>query len=213
MNLINFLIDFIIHIDKYIDLLINTFGNFSYLILFIVIFCETGLVVMPFLPGDSLLFVSGAFAARGSFNIFFLYFIFLLAAILGDSLNYWIGDFFGEKVFENWKLFKKEHLERTKKFFNKHGGKTVLLARFIPFIRTFAPFVAGVGKMKYRKFLFYNILGGFLWVSLFLLSGYFFGQLPWVKENLTILIVLIIGVSVMPVVIEFLRNKLKKKRQ
>ena len=209
---VSFIIDFIIHIDKYIDILINKFGIFSYFILFGIIFCETGLVIMPFLPGDSLLFVAGAFAAKGSFNIFILYVLFLAAAILGDSANYWIGYYFGEHVFDKWKLFKKEHLERTKKFYEKHGGKTILFARFIPILRTFAPFVAGVGKMHYRKFIFYNIFGGLLWVSLFLFGGYFFGQFEWVEQNLTILIFAIIIISVMPIFIEYLNHKLKKKR-
>ena len=210
MGLLTFLIDFIIHIDKYIDLLINTFGVFSYVILFCIVFLETGIVLAPFLPGDSLLFVTGTFAALGSLNIFILFFVFLAAAIIGDSVNYWIGDFFGEKVFNNWKFFRKEHLNRTKKFFKKHGGKTILLARFVPIVRTFAPFVAGVGKMHYRTFLFFNVIGAILWVSLFLLSGYFFGRLSFVKENLTLFIILIVFVSLIPMIIEYFRSRKKK---
>lgn len=210
---VGFIIDFIIHIDKYIDILISKFGVFSYFILFLIIFCETGLVLTPFLPGDSLLFVAGAFASKGSFNIFILFFLFLVAAILGDSVNYWIGYYFGEHVFDKWRLFKKEHLERTNKFYEKHGGKTILFARFVPIVRTFAPFVAGVGKMHYRKFIFYNVFGGLLWVSLFLFGGYFFGQLEWVKHNMTILIFLIIIVSLTPMAIEYLTQKLNGKRR
>ncbi|MBS3078911.1 DedA family protein [Candidatus Pacearchaeota archaeon] len=210
---VSFIIDFIIHIDKYIDILVTKFGIFSYFILFLIVFCETGLVLTPFLPGDSLLFVAGAFASRGVFNIFILYILFLAAAILGDSVNYWIGYYFGENVFEKWKLFKKEYLDRTKLFYEKHGGKTILFARFIPIIRTFAPFVAGVGKMHYGTFIFYNIFGGFLWVSLFLLGGYFFGQLEWVEHNLTILIFAIIIISFMPVLVEYVNHRLRKRRK
>lgn len=212
MKGVSFLIDFVIHIDKYIDIIINQFGFYSYFILFGIIFCETGLVLTPFLPGDSLLFVSGAFASKGSFDIIGLFFIFAIAAILGDSVNYAIGRYLGEGVFEKWKFFKKEHLERTKDFYKKHGGKTILLARFVPIVRTFAPFVAGVGKMHYRKFIFYNIFGGLLWVSLFLFSGYYFGQLEWVEKNLTILIFTIIFVSTVPIIIEYTRSKIKKRK-
>lgn len=210
---IGFIIDFIVHIDKYIELIIDTFGAFSYFILFLVIFCETGLVVTPFLPGDSLLFVAGAFASRGAFNIFILYILFIAAAIIGDSVNYWIGHYFGEHVFDRWKLFKREHLERTKSFYEKHGGKTILFARFIPIIRTFAPFVAGVGKMHYEKFVFYNIFGGVLWVSLFLLGGYFFGQLTWVEKNMSLLIFAIIFISILPIIAEYIKNKIGKKKK
>jgi membrane-associated protein len=208
---VSFIIDFIIHIDKYIDILINRFGIFSYFILFLIIFCETGLVLTPFLPGDSLLFVAGAFASKGSFNVFLLFALFLAAAILGDSVNYYIGYYFGEHVFDKWKLFKKEHLEKTKNFYEKHGVKTILFARFIPIVRTFAPFVAGVGKMHYRKFIFYNIFGGLLWISLFLFGGYFFGQLEWVKHNMTILIFMIIFISLIPVIIEYFKHKFRNR--
>lgn len=212
MEGVRFIIDFIVHIDKYIEIIINQFGIFSYFILFGVVFCETGLVIMPFLPGDSLLFVSGAFASKGSFNIFILYILFAAAAILGDSVNYWIGHYFGEHVFDTWKLFKKEHLERTKHFYEKHGGKTILFARFIPILRTFAPFVAGVGRMHYRKFIFYNIFGGLLWVTLFLLGGYFFGQLPWVEKNMSVLIFAIIFISLLPVIVEYVKHRLEKRK-
>jgi membrane-associated protein len=209
---IKFLIDFILHIDKYIDILITKFGFFTYFILFLIIFLETGLVITPFLPGDSLIFVSGAFAAKGVLNIFILYILFCLAAILGDSLNYLIGNYFGEKIFLKFKLVKKEHLEKTKDFFNKYGGKTIVLARFVPIVRTFAPFVAGIGKMNYSKFLLYNIIGGIVWVTIFLFAGYFFGKIPIIEKNLTIVIFVIIGISILPMVYEYINHKIKKKK-
>jgi membrane-associated protein len=204
------LVDFIFHIDKYISLLMQNFGIFTYFILFIVIFCETGLVITPFLPGDSLIFVLGAFAAKGIMNIFILYIVLAAAAILGDSFNYWIGSYFGEKVFAKSKLFHKEYLERTKEFYKKHGGKTIVLARFVPIIRTFAPFVAGVGKMNYGKFIVFNIIGGLIWVALFLSSGYFFGELPFIENNLTLVILIIIFVSLIPPALEFFKHYKKK---
>lgn len=207
MGLINNLIDFVLHIDKYIGMLIQNFGIFSYLIFFLIIFCETGLVVTPFLPGDSLLFIIGTFSATGIINIFLLFFIISAAAIIGDSANYWIGSYFGERVFAKSRFFKKEYLEKTKKFYKKYGGKTIILARFIPIIRTFAPFVAGVGKMRYIKFISFNIIGGIIWVSIFLLGGYFFGEIPFVEKNLTLVIFGIIFLSFLPPVIEFIRHK------
>ncbi len=208
---IDFIVDFVIHIDKYLSILINNFGIFSYFILFLIIFLETGILITPFLPGDSLLFIAGAFAANRVFNIALLYFIFLIAAILGDSVNYWIGSFFGEKVFAKTRFFKKEHLERTRLFFQKHGGKTIIIARFVPIIRTFAPFIAGVGKMEYKRFFFYNVIGALLWVSIFVFAGYFFGRLDWVEKNLSLIIVFIIVASVIPIIIEVLRKKLGKR--
>jgi len=208
---INILFDFILHVDKYLDIIIQNFGIFSYIVLFLVIFIETGLIIMPFLPGDSLIFIVGAFAAKGSFNIFIIYLVFLVAAILGDSLNYWIGSYFGERIFYKWKFFKKEYLDKTKNFYKKHGGEAIILARFVPIVRTFAPFVAGIGEMNYKKFLRYNIIGGFLWVTLLLFAGYFFGRLEWVEKNLTIVIYLIIFISLIPVIIEYLMEKRKYK--
>jgi membrane-associated protein len=205
-------IDFILHVDKYLGLLINSFGYFTYLVLFLIVFIETGLVITPFFPGDSLLFISGAFAASGFFNIFYLFILFFAAAVLGDTVNYWIGDFFGEKVFLKLRFIKKYHLDKTKDFYERHGGKTIVLARFVPIVRTFAPFIAGVGKMKYKNFFFYNIIGGFIWTSLFLFSGYFFGKIPIVEKNLTLVIYIIIFVSIIPILIEFINEKRKAKK-
>jgi membrane-associated protein len=204
------LIDFVLHIDRYIDILLKNFGIFTYIIFFAIVFCETGLVIAPFLPGDSLLFVAGAFAAKGSMSILLLFLVFFSAAVLGDSLNYWIGNYFGERAFAKSRLFKKEYLEKSKEFYHKHGGKTVVFARFIPIIRTFAPFVAGVGKMSYPRFLFFNIFGGLIWVSLFLFGGYFFGGLPFVEENMTIFIFAIIFFSLIPPVLQFIKHHRKK---
>jgi membrane-associated protein len=180
----------------------------TYLILFIVIFIETGLVVTPFLPGDSLLFAAGAFAAKGSFNVSLLFFMLWLAAVLGDTANYWIGHYVGPRVFrENVRWLKREYLERTQAFYDKHGGKTIFLARFIPIIRTFAPFVAGIGKMRYGYFITYNVVGGLVWTALFIFGGYFFGNLPLVKDNFSFIIIAIILISVLPAVIEALRSR------
>jgi len=205
---ISFGIDLILHLDRYLDLIIRSFGLWTYLILFVVIFLETGLVVTPFLPGDSLLFAAGAFAAKGSFNVSFLFFMLWLAAVLGDTVNYWIGHYVGPRVFrENVRWLKREYLERTQAFYEKHGGKTIFLARFIPIIRTFAPFVAGIGKMRYGYFITYNVVGGLVWTALFIFGGYFFGNLPVVKHNFSLIIIAIIVISVMPAVVEALRSR------
>jgi membrane-associated protein len=205
---ISFGIDLILHLDRYLDLIIRSFGLWTYLILFIVIFIETGLVVTPFLPGDSLLFAAGAFAAKGSFNVSLLFFMLWLAAVLGDTANYWIGHFVGPRVFrENVRWLKREYLERTQAFYDKHGGKTIFLARFIPIIRTFAPFVAGIGQMRYGYFITYNIVGGLVWTALFIFGGYFFGNLPFVKNNFSFIIIAIILISVLPAVLEAVRNR------
>jgi membrane-associated protein len=203
------LLDFILHLDKYLVLLVQNYGAWVYGILFFVIFCETGLVFTPFLPGDSLLFGIGALAATGTPNILLLYLLLCTAAILGDSVNYWIGNLLGPKVVKKKKLWfiKKEYIEKTEKFYAKHGGKAVILARFVPIIRTFAPFMAGVGSMKYPKFILYNIVGGIAWVSLFLFGGYFFGNIPFVKENFTLVIFAIIIISLVPVFLEVLKSK------
>ncbi len=207
-ELVKFAIDFVIHLDKYLSMIINWAGVWTYAVLFVVIFIETGLVVMPFLPGDSLLFAAGTFAALGDLNPFLMWFLLSGAAILGDTANYWIGHFVGEKAFTgNSRLIKKEYLERTHAFYEKHGGKTIFLARFIPIIRTFAPFVAGVGRMRYGYFISYNVFGGLLWPGLFIFAGYFFGNVPLVKENFSLVIIAIIVISVIPAVIEALRNR------
>lgn len=212
MNLFQAFIDFFLHIDKNLALIIANFGVFSYLFIFIVIFMETGFVVTPFLPGDSLLFVAGALSATGSFNIIALWILLCLAAILGDTVNFWVGRFIGPKVFNpNFKsrIFKKEYLDKAQSFYEKHGGKAIVLARFVPIVRTFAPFVAGVGKMHYGRFISFNIFGGILWVSLFLLGGYFLGGLPFIQNNFHYLVVIIILISLVPIAIEFINSKKK----
>lgn len=215
MEFFQFIIDFILHIDKHLAELVAQYGMFIYAILFLIIFCETGLVVTPFLPGDSLLFVAGALAAleTNDMNVHFLVLLLITAAILGDGVNYFIGRFFGQKLFRNpnSKIFKQSYLDKTHAFYEKHGGKTIILARFVPIVRTFAPFVAGMGKMHYSYFVLYNIVGGVVWVALFTYAGYFFGGLEYVQKNLKLLIVVIILVSVIPIGVEFLRNKWKKK--
>lgn len=216
MEFLNFLIDFVLHIDVHLAELIMVYGVWVYAILFVIIFCETGLVVTPFLPGDSLLFVAGALAAMpaNEINVHFIVLILIIAAILGDASNYVIGRFFGEKLFSNphSRIFKQSYLEKTHNFYKKHGGKTIILARFVPVIRTFAPFVAGMGHMSYRNFALFNVVGGVVWVVLFSYAGYFFGGLDIVQENLELLIVLIIFVSILPGVVEVLRNKYKSKK-
>jgi membrane-associated protein len=208
MDFLRQLIDIFLHLDHHLAQLIEQFGAGSYLILFLIIFAETGLVVTPFLPGDSLLFAAGTFAALGSFNLVLLLVLLIAAAVIGDSVNYWIGMRVGERAFSGRVRFlKQEHLERTRAFYARHGGKTIVLARFIPIIRTFAPFVAGVGRMHYPRFLAYNVAGAVLWVSLFVLGGYFFGNIPAVRSNFTLVILAIIALSVVPVVVEFLRGR------
>jgi membrane-associated protein len=205
------LFDYLIHLDKYLLILAEKFGLFIYLLLFLIIFLETGFVITPFLPGDSLLFVTGTLAAQGVLNIFSVLILLSLAAIIGDSVNYWLGNYFGVRIFQKSRFFKKEYLEKTKEFYHKHGGKTIIFARFIPIIRTFAPFVAGVGKMNYSKFFLFNVIGGIFWVILFLFGGFYFGRIPIIEKNLTIVVYSIIIISIIPIIIEFLRNKLKKK--
>ena len=214
MEIISQLVDFILHLDVHLNEIIKNFGIWTYLILFLIIFLETGVVITPFLPGDSLLFAAGSFAALGSLNVFALVILLTLAAILGDTINYWIGHFIGPRAFSgNIRFLKKEYLDRTHEFYEKHGGKTIILARFIPIIRTFAPFVAGIGAMDYRHFFFYNVVGAILWVFLFTFGGYFFGNLPIVKDNFTIVILAIIAISVLPGVFEFAREKFRARRE
>jgi len=213
LEVINQLIDFVLHIDKHLGELIIQYGLWSYLILFVIVFAETGFVFTPFLPGDSLLFAAGTFAAIGAFNIGILVLILCLAAITGDTVNYWIGNYIGPKIFERKKIrfLKKEHLQRTHEFYERHGGKTIIIARFIPIIRTFAPFVAGIGSMTYLKFITYNVVGGIAWVLLFVFAGFYFGNLPFVKNNFSFVIIAIIIISVLPGVYEFVRQKYFKK--
>jgi len=213
MTALKFLIDFILHLDVNLGQIITAYGSLTYALLFLIIFVETGLVVTPFLPGDSLLFAVGAFAALGSLNIFMLLVLLMVAAILGDTVNYWIGHFFGEKLVANPKVpIKKEHIERTQKFFDKHGGKTIILARFVPIVRTFAPFVAGIGKMHYGKFISFNIIGGIGWVLLVTLAGFFFGNIPVVKDNFSTVIIAIILISIAPMIIQGLASKFQKEK-
>ena len=206
MDIIKHLADFIMHLDKHMDVIIQSYGSWTYVLIFLIVFAETGLVVTPFLPGDSLLFVVGAFAARGSFHPGLAFALLAAAAIIGDSVNYLIGKYLGEQLSHS-RFVKKEYLERTHQFYEKYGGKTIVLARFVPIVRTFAPFVAGVGKMNYRYFLTYNVVGGLLWVSLFVFGGYFFGNMPVVKKNFTMVIFAIIFLSILPGIVEFVRAK------
>ncbi len=207
------IIDPILHLDKYMVAIIDLFGLWTYVILFLVVFAETGLVVTPFLPGDSLLFVAGTLSGSGYMNITIVYFSLLAAAILGDTVNYWVGHYIGPQVFanKNSRFFKKEYLDKTHKFYEKHGGKTIILARFVPIIRTFAPFVAGVGKMHYETFLIYNVVGGFLWVTGFVLAGYYFGGLEIIEENFHYAVFGIIIVSVLPMLYEYIKHKREAK--
>lgn len=219
-------ISLFLHIDKNLAFAINYFGIYSYLLLFLVIFMETGFVITPFLPGDSLLFAAGALSATGSFKIVSLWIILVVAAILGDTVNYWIGHFLGPKAFNPNlvlsvfgvhikinQILKKEYLDRAQNFYEKHGGKAIFLARFVPIVRTFAPFVAGVGKMEYHKFISFNVWGGITWVSFFLLGGYFFGAIPFVQANFHFLVIAIILISLVPIFIEWRRSKKEKKSE
>jgi membrane-associated protein len=196
-------------LDKYLPVIIKSFGVWAYVIVFLVIFCETGLVVTPILPGDSLLFALGSFAALGALNIEILLISLCIAAVAGDTVNYFIGHFIGPKVFHfsDGRFFKKEYLVKTHQFYEKHGGKTIIIARFMPIIRTFAPFVAGIGAMSYSKFILYNIIGGVAWICMFLLSGYFFGNIPAVKNNFAIVVMAIVVISVLPGFFEYWRQR------
>jgi len=210
MQLLAQLFDFILHIDEHLGEIIAAYGYWTYSILFAIIFIETGLVVMPFLPGDSLLFAAGALAATGALNVWALFLLLFSAAIVGDSVNYWVGNRFGPRVFqEDVRFLKREYLERTQRFYDKHGGKTIFLARFIPIIRTFAPFVAGVGTMRYSKFIMWNVVGAFAWTALFIFAGYFFGNIPIVRDNFGLVVIAIILISVMPVGFELLQHRMR----
>jgi membrane-associated protein len=222
MDLISTLVDLFLHLDEHLSVVIQNYGSLTYLLLFLIIFMETGFVVTPFLPGDSLLFAAGTLAshAMGStaqgapLNIWGLYILLCLAAVAGDTVNYWIGHFIGPKAFSgNVRFLKKEYLDRTHAFYEKYGGKTIVLARFVPIIRTFAPFVAGVGKMSYIHFISYNIIGGIAWVTLFTFGGYFFGNLPIVKDNFSLVVIAIILLSIMPAVIEFFKERSRSSKK
>jgi membrane-associated protein len=209
MELLKALFEILMHLDKHLDWVIRNYGIWTYAILFVIIFLETGLVVTPFLPGDSLLFAGGTFVALGSLDARWLVISLSIAAIAGDTVNYWIGHTVGPQVFskENSRFLNKKHLDRTHQFYEKYGGKTIILARFIPIIRTFAPFVAGIGSMTYRRFILYNISGGIAWVVILVLGGYLFGNIPIVKQNFSLVIFAIIILSILPGIVEFLRHR------
>jgi membrane-associated protein len=202
------MIDFILHFDEHLKAFTENYGTLTYIILFAIVFAETGLVVTPFLPGDSLLFAAGAIAALGTLNVWVIVVLLIIAAILGDTVNYWIGNYIGPRAFSGAiPLLQKHHLDRTQEFYEKHGGKTIILARFVPIVRTFAPFVAGVGTMEYSRFLLYNVVGGVIWVVLFTLAGYYFGNLPFVQENFELVVIVIILLSVLPAVWEMFKAR------
>ncbi|MCC6500720.1 MAG: DedA family protein [Anaerolineales bacterium] len=212
MDFLAGLVDLFLHLDEHLANIINQYGAWTYAILFVVIFLETGVVVTPFLPGDSLLFAAGTFAALGSLNIYGLAALLMFAAILGDTVNYSIGHYLGERAY-NIKFLKKEYFDKTHAFFEKHGGKTIFLARFVPIVRTFAPFVAGIGKMSYAYFITYNFVGGVVWVLLFTFAGYFFGNIPFVRKNFEFVIIAIIGISVLPMVFEWWKARRESKME
>ena len=212
MSIIYAIVDFVLHIDTHLTEIIAAYGTATYVILFGIVFAETGLVVTPFLPGDSLLFAVGALSAIGAMNIWLGIGVLFAAAVIGDAANYWIGHFFGQKIIDSPKfpLVKKEHIDKAQVFYAKHGGKAIVLSRFVPIVRTFAPFVAGVGRMKYRQFLSYNVIGGVAWGLLFTFAGYLFGNVPSVKENFTLVIFAIILISVIPIIIESIKARRPK---
>ncbi|MEK6407104.1 MAG: DedA family protein [Acidobacteriota bacterium] len=212
MELISKLIDLFLHLDKHLNDIIGQYGTWTYLILFLIVFCETGLVVTPFLPGDSLLFAAGAFAALGSLNVFWLFVLLSIAAIVGDTVNYWLGHWVGPKVFhrENVRFLNKKHLDRTHAFYERYGGKTIIIARFIPIVRTFAPFVAGLGRMNYWRFIAYNVIGGVAWVAICVFAGYYFGNLEIVKNNFSLVVIAIVLISVLPMLVEYIRHRARR---
>jgi len=211
-ELLPWVIDAILHLDKHLDAVIRTYGLWTHLLLFLIVFCETGLVVTPILPGDSLLFAAGTFAALGSLNLAWIIVSLSVAAVAGDTVNYWIGNLVGPKVFtqKTSRFFRKEYLDRTHQFYEKCGGKTIIIARFVPIIRTFAPFVAGIGSMTYIRFIAYNVVGGVSWIMILVLAGYFFGNVPMVKHNFSLVILAIIIISILPAVIEFVHHRTSK---
>ena len=211
MELIPSLLDILLHLDRHLGEIIRDFGVWTYLILFVIVFCETGLVVTPILPGDSLLFAVGTFAALGALDLAVSLIMLSVAAVAGDSINYAIGYRVGPSVFrgERSRWLNREYLDRTHRFYERHGSKTIVIARFVPIIRTFAPFVAGIGRMTYSRFLTYNVAGGIAWIAIFVLGGYFFGNIPVVKRNFTVVIFAIIVISVLPALIEILRQRVR----
>ena len=215
MDLIHWFVDFFLHLDQHLAEVIQRYGTTTYAILFLIVFLETGLVVTPILPGDSLLFAAGSFAGIGALSLWPLFFLLCVAAILGDTVNYAIGARLGPKVFQYQKsrFFNPDHLRKTHEFYEKYGGKTIIIARFVPIVRTFAPFVAGIGQMSYWHFLAYNVVGGILWVSICVFGGYFFGNLPFVKKNFSVVILVIVFISVLPAVIEYLKHRAEAKRK
>jgi membrane-associated protein len=208
-------IDIVLHLDRHLIWLIENYENWIYLILFLIIFCETGLVIMPFLPGDSLLFVAGAIAANGVMDVQFLVMLLMLAAFTGDNTNYWIGRYLGPKIFSRTdsRILNRKHLDKTNLFYKKHGGKTIIFARFLPIIRTFAPFVAGIGRMTYTTFMSYSAIGSLFWINFFIFGGYFFGNVPIVKDNLSFFILGIVFISIIPGIIQFVRSWFEKNRK
>lgn len=214
MDLLKTFIDIFLHLDKFLGDIISQYGTLTYAILFVVIFCETGLVVTPFLPGNSLIFAAGAFAAMGSLNPWILFLLLVIAAVGGDAVNYWIGHTIGPRAYTGEiKLIKKEYIDRTHAFFEKHGGKTIFLARFVPIVRTFAPFVAGVGQMSYGYFFRFNVIGGISWVAIFLSLGYFFGTIPFVQKNFELVIIAIILISIVPMFVEWFKARQESKQK
>ncbi len=206
MTFVQFLIDLFLHLDKHLSAIITQYGTWTYGLLFLVIFIETGFVIIPFLPGDSLLFAAGTFAALGSLNVWLVFLLLAIAAVVGDTVNYWIGHYLGNRAY-NIKWIKKEYLDRTHGFFEKYGVKTIFLARFVPIVRTFAPFVAGVGRMSYKDFFSYNVFGGITWVALFTFTGYFFGNIPFIRDHFSLVVIAIVLISLVPMVVEAIKAK------
>jgi len=215
MELVHWFVDFFLHLDQHLAEVIQQYGGYTYALLFLIVFLETGLVVTPLLPGDSLLFAAGSFAGLGALRLWPLFFLLCAAAILGDTVNYAIGAYLGPRVFHfpKSRFFNPEHLKKTHDFYEKYGGKTIIIARFVPIIRTFAPFVAGMGAMSYPRFLTYNVVGGVLWVSACVFAGYFFGNLPFIKRNFSLVIIAIVAISLLPAVVEYLRHRVAARRR
>lgn len=212
MEFIQSAVDFFLHLDRYLADIVQQYGGWTYAILFLIIFCETGLVITPFLPGDSLLFVTGAIAGTGALNVVALVFLLIAAAILGDSVNYWIGSTLGTRMFkEDARVLKLDYLRRTEVFFERYGGKTIVIARFVPIVRTYAPFVAGAARMRYGRFLTFNVIGGVTWIVLFVFGGYLFGGLPVVEDNFTLVILVVIALSLLPPLIEYLKTRRERE--